>query len=80
MSQPVDDRILELLAETGLRLPTSAVAENIDYSRGYVSTRLTTLAERELVARNGERGYYEITDRGTAYLEGELDAGDLSDS
>jgi len=73
-----DDRILELLNESGLVLSTAVVAVNLDYSRSWVSRRLGKLTKAGLV-ENTEEGYYRITDRGRAYLSGTLDADDLEE-
>ena len=76
MQMPTDDRILEVL-EGGLRLTPAVIAENIDKSRTHVSRRLSDLTDYGLVEKP-KRGYYEITDVGREYLDGELNAGDLS--
>ena len=77
MQMPTDDRILESL-ESGLRLTPAVIAENIDKSRTHVSRRLSDLTDYGLVEKP-KRGYYEITDLGREYLDGDLNAGDLSD-
>ena len=77
MQMPTDDRILEAL-ESGLRLTPAVIGENIDRSRQHVTRRLSELTERGFVEKP-KRGYYEITDRGRAYLAGELDANDLKE-
>ncbi len=71
-----DDRILETLADSDLILSPRVLSANIDYSRHYLSTRLGKLLDSGLVDRVDE-GLYRITDRGYAYLEGELDTDDL---
>nr|WP_226006624.1 MarR family transcriptional regulator [Natrinema salinisoli] len=73
-----DDRILETLEYSGLALSPSVIAYNTDYSRNYVNKRIRKLRESSLVDRPDE-GYYRITDRGRAYLEGELSAEDLEE-
>ncbi|MHC3439236.1 winged helix-turn-helix domain-containing protein [Natrialbaceae archaeon A-gly3] len=75
MQNPTDERILEVL-NTGLTLGPTAVAKNIDKHRVTVSDRLRTLREYGLV-ESPEEGYYEITDLGEQYLEGDLDADTL---
>ena len=71
-----DDRLLETLEDSGLILSPRILAVNTDYSRHYVSERLAVLLDGELVEKeNG--GLYRITDRGRAYLAGDLDADDL---
>lgn len=71
-----DDRILETLEDSGLRLSPRILAANIDYSRHYIARRLAKLEEEGLVTRVDE-GLYEITEQGRAYLAGNLDADDL---
>ena len=74
---PMDDRVLEVL-DAGLVLSPTIIAYNIDKSREAVGRRLSELSEAGLVNRI-ERGRYEITDRGRAYLAGELDVEELED-
>ncbi len=71
-----DDRILELLDESGLELSPVVLSRNLDYSRSWVSQRLTKLSEVGLVGVD-DGSYYYITDRGRDYLKGDLDADDL---
>jgi len=74
-----DDRILELLEESGLELTASVLAKNLDYSRSWVSRRIAKLAEAGLIDSAGGN-YYRISDRGRAYLAGDLDAEDLENN
>ncbi|RQG87043.1 MarR family transcriptional regulator [Natrarchaeobius halalkaliphilus] len=71
-----DDRVLETLSDSGLILSPRILSANTDYSRHYLSTRLGHLLDAGLVERVDE-GLYKITDRGQAYLEGDLEAADL---
>lgn len=71
-----DDRILETLQSSGIILSPAVLAYNTDYTRNYVNKRLRILRDNGLVDRV-DSGYYRITDRGCAYLSGELDADDL---
>ena len=73
-----DDRILETLGDSDLVLSPRVLSANTDYSRHYLSTRLGKLRDAGLVDRVDE-GLYRITDRGVAYLEGELDAEELEE-
>ena len=89
-----DDAILEYFQEletdTGHRisLPPTTVWYNLveelgvlDRSQNTVSRRMNVLSEADLLEKIDEkRGYYRITDRGLAYLHGELDASDLEAS
>ena len=73
-----DDYILELLREAGITANPSTIAFNIDYDRRYVSKRCLTLTEHGLLDRVDEtKAMYRITDRGKAYLDGELGASEL---
>ena len=78
MQNPTDERILEAL-NTGLELGPTTIARNIDRDRTGVSRRLSMLVDYGLV-NQVEEGYYEITDLGEQYLEGELDADELDKS
>ena len=71
-----DDRILELLDESGLVLTPAVIAKNLEYTRNWVSRRVGKLADAGLVEPI-DSGYYRITERGRAYLAGELTADDL---
>lgn len=71
-----DDRILETLAESNLILSPAVIAINTDYTRNYINKRMGTLRENDLVERI-DGGYYRISDKGRAYLAGNLGADDL---
>lgn len=89
----VDDAILEFFEELGkpggkrVSLPPTPVHHHLTDSLGTVerdastfSRRMSTLAERGLLeVEDEEAGYYRISDKGLAYLAGELDAADLED-
>lgn len=78
MQYPGDDRILEILEESGLILSPSIISANLDLNRHHVSSRLSELLEHDLVERTSTgKGHYRITDRGRAYLAGEIDAEEL---
>jgi biotin operon repressor len=68
-----DDRILSLLDESGLLLSPSVIAVNLEYSRNWVSSRLSRLLEAGLVEKS-EPSYYSISELGQQYLSGEIDA------
>lgn len=88
----VDDAVLEYLqeleTETGHRasLPPTAIWFNLveqlgvlDRSQNTISRRLNVLSEAGLLEKTDEtRGYYRLTDHGVAYLEGDLEASELS--
>ena len=78
MQLPVDHAILEALDHSGMELTPAVIARNIDYTRRYVNTRLGELEEKGFVERV-DRGWYAITETGAAYLEGGVDASNISD-
>jgi len=76
-----DDAILEFLLNEGNR-PINAspavVQANIEYQISHVRNRLRELHSAGLVEYYDEdRGIYEITDKGRAYLAGDLDVSEL---
>ncbi len=71
-----DDRILELLNESGLILSPAVIAKNLQYSRSWVSERTGKLVNAGLVEQVDD-GYYRISSLGQAYLEGSVDAEEL---
>lgn len=73
---PLDDEILELLADSGLTLSPSIIAFNLDRSREGVADRISVLTAYGLVQKV-ERGKYKITKEGNQYLQGDLDASKL---
>jgi len=79
MQVPIDERILEALDSSDMILSPAVISKNIDKSRDEVNRRLSELTEHVLVDRV-ERGYYRINDTGRAYLRGDLDDEELSDS
>jgi repressor of nif and glnA expression len=72
-----DDKILELLAEGELALNKKAMHVNfeirdIDLSYTTIKRRIPDLEEAGLVRKvQPEGAYYQITDEGLAYLDGE---------
>jgi predicted transcriptional regulator len=86
-----DDAILEYFeeldtdSEVSIALPPTAVWYNLtvemsvlDRSQNTISRRMNKLAEIGLLSKVDEqRGYYSLTEKGRAYLSGELDADDL---
>ncbi|WP_239642067.1 winged helix-turn-helix domain-containing protein [Natrinema versiforme] len=71
-----DEKILDIL-EGGLMLGPTTIAKNLDLSRSYVSRRLSILIAYGFVEQI-EEGYYQITDRGEMWLQGEVDASELN--
>ena len=75
--------ILEFLNDHDLELSPKPLYRNLNrhgHDVGYstIRGRLPELAEKNLLSKDTD-GYYEITDRGRAYLSGELDAEDLEE-
>ena len=74
-----DDRILEYISENdGGSVGEIADHDLIRVSQPHVSRRCKTLAEHGLLRALGN-GVYVITEEGKCYLDGELDAEDLSE-
>lgn len=71
-----DDRILELLDESGLELSPSNLAHNLEYSRSWISRRLSKLRDVGLVVVD-EGNFYKITDKGQDYLSGNLESDEI---
>ncbi len=69
----VDDRVLEFIRENEHGSPKQMKEEGpIPYSRQYIARRCKKLAEHGLLQHVGN-GVYVITERGEAYLDGDLD-------
>jgi DNA-binding HxlR family transcriptional regulator len=87
----VDNAILEFYSEIDrteefrVSLPPTAVWQNlveelnlVDRSSKTISRRMTRLEKMGLLKKTDEkRGYYRFTDKGEAYLAGNLGAEDL---
>jgi len=76
--------ILEFLNDHDLELAPKPLYRNLNrhgHDVGYstVRGRLPNLAERGLLRKDSD-GYYETTDRGRGYLNGEIDASELENS
>lgn len=76
-----DDAILEFLLNEGnqpIIANPSTVEANINYKISHVRRRLRALEENGLVDYyEEERGLYEISEKGCAYLAGEIEAEEL---
>lgn len=69
----VDDRVLEYIQENKHGSPKEMKDNGpIPYSRAYIAERCRKLADHGLLQPVGN-GVYIITDRGEAYLAGDLD-------
>ena len=74
-----DDRILEIADEEGsVRAPTLVESKYLGISRSQISRRLRKLKEKGLLNDLGN-GVYSLSRKGKQYLEGELDAGELTE-
>ncbi|MWV39500.1 winged helix DNA-binding protein [Natrialba sp. INN-245] len=76
-----DDRILEYIREEESGSPKELEESGyLRVSKSHISRRLRKLAEHDLLRHLGN-GVYVITDRGEAYLDGEIDTSeDASES
>lgn len=82
-----DDVILEFLEEFDLALSPREIHYNLDTRKGIeisystINRRLKKLLLAELVQKEYPKGgLYSITDKGRAYLAGEIDADELEES
>jgi predicted transcriptional regulator len=73
-----DDAILMLLDKSSIVLSPKVIAYNTDLSKQTVYRRIRILLENELVVKV-DKGMYEISPKGHAYLKGEIDAEDLEE-
>jgi len=74
---PADETILEHLREYGPTTLESLVdRRGIVYSEAYIEERCTTLVGRGRLVTFAD-GRYRLTERGAAYLNGELDPTEL---
>ncbi|WP_435147662.1 ArsR family transcriptional regulator [Halobaculum sp. P14] len=80
---PVDRDILERLENSGNRelvLTPAMIAENTDWKHQTVREHVPILREKGLVEYYDEdRGIYRLSDRGRAYLDGQLEPESLED-
>lgn len=78
--KPVDDQILECLNSMGnltpLALSREGEIERVDCGRKYAGMRARELTKYGMAIKI-DRGLYQITDKGRAYLNQELDASTL---
>ena len=74
---PIHYEILEFFAEHDIWITPAALAKNTGYVRNYVASECRTLLEAGLLKQEGQT--YSLTDRGRAFLAGDLDADKLPD-
>ncbi|WP_248518424.1 ArsR family transcriptional regulator [Salinarchaeum laminariae] len=76
-----DDAILEFLlneVNRSLVASPSTIEANIEYGLTHVRRRLRELDDGDLLEYyDRDRGLYQITERGCAYLDGEISADEL---
>lgn len=76
-----DPFIIEYIAESGPSSPAELVDDErggLPFSRGYVNMRCQELEENGFLVNLGN-GMYQLTDRGTSWLDGDFDAAILDD-
>jgi len=78
--------VLNLLQESAVAISPGAITLNLEMrmerppSRSTVTRALEQLRERKLIEKPDEnKTYYQITERGRAYLAGDLTPGELKD-
>ncbi|WP_420182084.1 MarR family transcriptional regulator [Haloarcula sp. KBTZ06] len=72
-----DERVMEFLLEKDIIASPSVIAANIDYTGEYISRRCRKLANAGLLQRVDATNY-RLTDLGERFLEGEIDADEIS--
>lgn len=77
--KPSDYTIVSEIGDYGGWIKPATLALNIPFTREHVARRCKTLAEHGLLERHEETPAYRITDRGRAYLAGDLDAEELEE-
>ena len=71
-------RRLQNPGNTELVLTPRTISENTNWSRSGVDSHLRVLREHNLVEYYDEgKSLYQLSERGRAWLEGEIQAGDL---
>jgi predicted transcriptional regulator len=81
---PVDRDILERLWNEGnreLRLTPGMIAENVDWGDQAVREHVLELRDHGLIEHvDQDRGVYQLSDRGRAWLNGNLDTEELEEN
>jgi DNA-binding IclR family transcriptional regulator len=72
---PVDYEILEFFEEHDIVVSAAVLAANIDYDRQYVNRHLNELADEGLLT--SDDGMYSLSERGRAFLAGDLDGSEF---
>jgi len=74
---PIDYHILEFFEQHDIQASPKVVSSNIDYDRVYTGKRLKKLKSAGLFTQS-ENDLYELSDRGRAFLAGEVNANELN--
>lgn len=78
--KPSDWPILSEIEDYGGWIKPATLSLNVPYTREHVARRCKELSEHDLLERHEDTPAYRITNRGCAYLAGDLDAEELEDS
>ena len=74
---PVHYEILNFYGDHDIWITPAALAKNTGYVRNYIASECRTLLTAGLLEQEGQT--YRLTDRGRAFLAGDLGADDLED-
>jgi DNA-binding transcriptional regulator PaaX len=76
----VEKAVLRILEDSELELTPANIAKNAGYSRGYIRQECTRMESLGLLKKNdtGSHPFYSISDKGRAYLAGELEEEELN--
>jgi len=73
---PIDYEILLFFEEHDIRVTPKVLGANIDYDRQYTSKRCRKLLEEGILEKD-DSGLYHLSEKGRAFLAGEIDANEL---
>jgi predicted transcriptional regulator len=74
---PIHYEILKFFDSHDIWISPRDLGKNIDYDRTYTGRACKTLLDAEILEQDGQT--YRLTDRGRAFLAGEVDPDDLPD-
>lgn len=75
--RPSDRPIAKEIADYGGWIKPASLTLNTPYTRDHIATRCRILADHGLLERHDDAAAYRITDKGRAYLAGDLEPADL---
>jgi predicted transcriptional regulator len=75
---PIDYSILEFFGDHDIVVSPKILSKNIDYEKQYIGKRCRVLVQHGLL-QQPDRGLYELTEKGRAYLAGDLDTDNLEE-